>query len=243
MKKKTFQITVLVLLSALVLFSGTCCFALFRFADAAKSMAEEMGEAMKDQDSVEVSEEDGVMKFYKALFDQMNQYGNPQETGEKSAELVSAVFEKTLKYCTVKNIVYEANGISLEIEGVCVPNDQFSPGLLASAAGKAAISYVGGNLFSVGASLFQGQDAIKRLLYGGYANELLSQLTSDVEAMQPEATRYTLKVRMENGKWIIESADALPEQNQNASNGEGSQTESENQADSAQSNPSTENGR
>lgn len=233
MKNKTFRITVIVLLTVLVISTSLCGFVLYQFATAARSMGEEIGQAMEEQTSAEVGEQDGVMAFYSALFEQLSKYGNLEETGEKSAELLTTVFEKTLKYCTVKNISYQEDGIILDVEGVCVPADKINAGLVAGAAGKAAVSYVGNNLFEVGTSLFQGMDGIKKSLYGGYANELITQLNKEIAAMPNEPSRYRLRVSNQNGKWEISTLKAAENSSNEESTPAAEQNSSQPEADPA----------
>lgn len=181
----------------------------WKVSQTVNQTAKEITASVKeDNPAVETDPANGIMKFYQVLFNEIEQYGDPEQIGSQSAELVTSVFEKTLKFCTVKNITFQANGALLEIEGVCAPSSSFNTGMITSAMTKAAFKTIGNDFFGTAASVFQREEGMKRLMYGKFAGNVLEELSDEIDAMGVEPVHYTLQVEMKDGKWIVQSAQA-----------------------------------
>ena len=48
---------------------------------------------------------------------------------------------------------------------------------------------------------------MKKVLYGGYVNELLVTLKDDIKNKEVEPVFYQIAIRLQEGKWIIESVE------------------------------------
>lgn len=199
---KTFAIVLLVILIAVGGFAGVM---FWRLSDTVQSIASQY--QTSETSPVEISDESTLTHFYQMLLQDLNQYGDLAETEQASADLLTQVFVKTMKDCTVRSIEYEADKIIVHVQGMAVPMDELNVGLIAKASGKAALTYLGKDFLGAAGALLQGEEAMKRSLYGAYANELLVTLKDEIKDMQVEPVFYQITIQLQEGKWIIESVE------------------------------------
>ena len=199
---KTLAITLLVILIAISGFAG---FMFWRLTDTIHSIASDY--QVSENVPIEISDESTLTSFYQTLVSQLREYGDLNESEQASADLMTQIFVKTMKDCTVRSVEYEEDKIIINVQGVAVPMDQINAALIAGAAGKAALSYLGHDFLNAAGSLFQGEEAMKKVLYGGYVNELLVTLKDDIKNKEVEPVFYQIAIRLQEGKWIIESVE------------------------------------
>lgn len=213
MKNRTWHIVLTVLLVLLTAAVSFCGLAFFQFERTVESIAQDFTALQnRDENGVVIADSTQLAKFYGELFDQMQKYGDLDTTEEAFAGLVSQVFVKTMKDCTVESVQFDQDKIIVNVHGVAVPADELNDQLLVTSAGKAALRYLSNDFLGAAASIFQGTDGIKRELYGRYASELLTTLKEEIMAKQAVPVYYTLTLRLEQDQWIIEAF----EQNQEA---------------------------
>ncbi len=197
---KTFAIVLLVILIAAGGFAGVM---FWRLSQTIQSIASQYQTIETSQ--IEISDESTLTQFYQMLLQDLNQYGDLAQTEQASADLLTQIFVKTMKDCTVRSTEYEADKIVVHVQGMAVPVDEINAGLIAKASGKAALSYLGRDFLGAAGALLQGEEAMKRSLYGAYANEVLVTLKDEIKEMPVEPVFYQITIRLQDGKWIIES--------------------------------------
>lgn len=202
----TWKIVLTVLLVVLIAAASFCGFALFRFSQTVESLARDFKMPQENSEMV-ISDETALSGFYQTLFDQMDRYGDLEKSEEAASRLVSQVFIKTMKDCTVRSIDFEKDKIIVNVHGVAVPASKLDAGLVASAATKAAFSYLSHDFLSAAVSVLEGSESIKRQLFGSYANELLTSLKDEIMNMEAVPVYYQLTLRIEDGKWIVETVE------------------------------------
>lgn len=211
-KQKTRTIWI-VLVSLLILSFGFCGFSVWQFNRTMQSVAADFESQIEsiNQDEqlstkpIEIQSDSKATEFYQTLVGELEKYGDLSQTSKDSANLLTQIYVKTLKDCTVRSIEYEPDRIIIHLQGVTVPLNKLDKDLVAASLQSASLSYLSHHLIDAAGSILKGEEAIKEELYSNFANQFLVSLKNKVMAMEVEPVYYELHVHVEEGKWIIES--------------------------------------
>lgn len=211
-KQKTKKIW-MILVILLILSLSFCGFSVWQFNKAMQSVAGDFQsqlEAINKEDQltsqpVEIETDTNTTEFYRALVSELEKYGDLSQTSQDGANLLTQIYVKTLKDCTVRSIEFEQDHMIINLQGVTVPLSKLDQDLVASALQSASLSYLSHHLIEAAGSILQGEDAIKEQLYSTFANQFLVSLKDKIMAMPVEPVYYELDVRIKDGKWIVES--------------------------------------
>ena len=151
---KAIVITLLVILCIFTGLSGAALFGLQRQVSSLTASFVNPSDEPSEKGEVTLSAPQTLTRFYQTLVSELNEYGDPAKTQEASARLLTQVFVKTMKDCTVRTIEYKPDGLEIEIQGVCVPFDQIDSSLassvLYSSLGRYAMSHPRGKIEILG---------------------------------------------------------------------------------------------
>lgn len=193
------------LVAVLIVICGVLTAAVFTLGSKVSTIADSFTTLENENHEIVLSDEETFTRFYQTLVSEIDQYGNPEETEQASAALLTQVFVKTMKDCTVDSVEYENDKIVIHVHGVAVPLEKINASLLTSSAVSAAGEYLLANPLNAIASAFGGEAQVKELVYGDFANQFLDRLKKDIMKMDVEPVYYTLTVRIDDGKWVVES--------------------------------------
>ena len=214
MKKQhnTWKIVLSCLLSIFIVLALFCGVMLYRLSKGMESIAQsftqlETGSNSEGKNGVEISDDQKLIEFYQTLVNEISQYGDLDQTQEESARLMEMILERTIKNCQIQSVQYDTDGLVIIASGRGIAIDQLNESFLSKTAAKAALSYLKDNLGTAFSSIFKGEEGIKSLLYGGYANELLDTLASEIDVMPEQDVTYRIHVGIEDGKWLIRSLE------------------------------------
>lgn len=208
MKKHSFlSIFNAVLLVILVCLVGFLCFGFFQVSNAVKSIATDMQKTAGNIQDISLSDESGLTKFYASLFSEIQEYGNLEESEQAAADLMTTIFEKTAQNSVVQSINFEDDKIIVQVQTTGVAMSELDEGFILKSVTKSAWDYLSKDFFGAASSLFQGPEAIKRQIFSSYAPQLLNSLASELNEMPNGNVGYTITLRIENGKWVMETIE------------------------------------
>ncbi len=193
-----------VLLVILVCLVGFLCFGFFQVNNALKSVTVDL---QQNLNNVPLGDESSLTRFYGSLFSEIQEYGNLEESEQAAADLMTTVFEKTAQNSVVQSVNFEDDKIIVQVQTTGVAMSELDESFILKSATKAAWDYLSKDFFGAASSLFQGPEAIKRQLFSAYAPELLDSLSSELNAMPNGTVGYTITLRIEEGKWVMETLE------------------------------------
>ena len=196
-----------VLLVILVCLVGFLCFGLFQVNNAVKSITTDFQQTASQVSNVELGDESSLTRFYASLFSELQEYGNLEESEQAAANLMTTVFEKTVQNSIVQSVNFEDDKIIVQVQSTGVAMSEIDESFILKSATKAAWDYLSKDFFGAASSLFQGPEAIKRQLFSSYAPELLESLSGELQNMSDGTVGYTITLRIDNGKWVMETLE------------------------------------
>lgn len=210
-KKNIWTKILIVLVSILIVMTGVLSAALFSLNGSIQEIAKPYEEIVLKNEETELSSSILLAQFYDLLVSEVEQYGGLDDAQEASAGLLTQIFVKTMKDCTVKTIEFDADRIVIEVQGVGVPLSRLNASLIASSASSAAVSYLARHPLQAVSGIFSGTEGVKNIVYGEYISLLLEAIKDRIIDMPDEPVHYTLTLRTgEDGKWILEDASESP---------------------------------
>lgn len=195
------------------LLSVTCLFAclfFWRVSQAAGLIAQDLNSAMNREDSASVQEEDGIFVIYQTLYENLEKYGGLEESMEASTKLADALMERTVKQWTIEKIEWQDDGFLITVNTDGIALQELDAGFVGSVLVKASGDLLANHFLDAASSVFQGEEAMKELLYGSYGPLLFEAAAKKVEEMPSRAETMVLSVHGENGKWNIEVVSEDP---------------------------------
>lgn len=240
MKKQhnTWKIVLSCLLSIFIVLALFCGVMLYKLGQGMQSIAQtftQLDLSDGQNSGVEISDDQKMIRFYQTLVNEIGQYGDLNQTQDESARLMELILERTIKNCQIQSVEYETDGLVITASGKGIAIDSLNESFLSKSAAKAGLSYLKDNLGTAFSSIFKGEEGIKSMLYGGYANELLDTLSNEIDTMPEQDVTYRIHVGIEEGKWLIRSFETNPENSTSSSSRLPGSAQNDSAGDSASS--------
>lgn len=205
---KAIVITLLVILCIFTGLSGAALFGLQRQVSSLTASFVNPSDEPSEKGEVTLSAPQTLTRFYRTLVSELNEYGDPAKTQEASARLLTQVFVKTMKDCTVRTIEYKPDGLEIEIQGVCVPFDQIDSSLASSVLYSSLGRYAMSHPVNSAMAIFGSTENFKSTVYGDFVNFYLEDLKNAIMKLDAEPVYYTIDVSIDaEGNWKIRTID------------------------------------
>lgn len=204
-KHSFLSIFIAVLLVILVALVGFLGFGLYQTSQAINSISKDLTDNLSQE--VSISDASNLARFYGSLFEEIQQYGNLEESEEAVASLMTDVFEKTAQNSIVQSVNFEDDKVVVQIQTNGVPMSELDEKFILSSVAKAALDYLSQDFLGAASSFFQGTEAMKRQLFSSYAPKLFEALQSELNNLPTQNVGYTVTMRIEDGKWVVETLE------------------------------------
>lgn len=243
-KHSFLSIFIAVLLVILVALVGFLGFGLYQTSQAINSIAKDLTSNLSQE--VSISDASNLARFYGSLFEEIQKYGNLEESEEAVASLMTDVFEKTAQNSIVQSVNFEDDKVVVQVQTNGVAMSQLDEKFILSSVAKAALDYLSKDFLGAASSFLQGTEAMKRQLFSSYAPKLFEALQNELDNLPTQNVGYTITMRIENGKWVVETLEETddgqvvsltPSQN-NSSSSSSSRSSSSSQSSSSESSSS-----
>lgn len=201
--KKASRIIIWICVALLVITSGFSCLFLWRISQAAAGIADDFQKSRQDTEGVTVSEENGIFALYQTLYENLDRYGGLESSMDSTTQLADVLLNRTIGQWTIDDITWKEDGFLVTVHSAGVSLSELDGGFVSGVLLSASGDLLKNHFMDTAASLFQGEEAVKKVLYGSFGPLIFEAAAQKAEDLPSKPETFVLQITSEEGEWKI----------------------------------------